>query len=142
MIYTNSDGGARGNPGPGAIGVLIRKDGQILEKYSGFIGENVTNNTAEYEALIKALELASKYTKEEVTCILDSELIVKQLLGEYRVKHPELLKLFLKVQKVQECFGKIRYLHASRWNKFQKIADELLNEELDSKGYKKYKYGR
>lgn len=142
MIYTNSDGGARGNPGPGAIGVIIRKEGQILEKYSGFIGESVTNNIAEYEALIKALELASKYTKEEVTCILDSELIVRQLLGEYNVKHPVLLKLFLKVQKLQDNFGKIRYLHVSRWNKFQKIADELLNDELDKLGYKKYRYKR
>ncbi len=142
MIYTNSDGGARGNPGPGAIGVIIRKEGQILEKYSGFVGENVTNNIAEYEALIKALELASKYTKEEVTCILDSELIVRQLLGEYKVKHPVLLKLFLRVQKLQDGFEKIRYLHASRWNKFQRIVDELLNEELDKLGYKKYRYKR
>ncbi len=142
MIYTNSDGGARGNPGPGAIGIIIRKEGQILEKYSGFIGENVTNNIAEYEALIKALELASKHTKGEITCILDSELIVRQLLGEYKVRHPVLLKLFLKVQKLQDSFEKIRYLHASRWNKFQRIADELLNEELDKLGYKKYRYKR
>lgn len=138
MIYTNSDGGARGNPGPGAIGVIVRKDGKILQRYSKFIGERVTNNIAEYEALIKALELASKHTKNELTCILDSELVVKQLLGKYRVKHPKLLELFLKVQKLQERFKKIRYLQVSRWNKFQKIADELLNDELDSKGYKRY----
>ena len=60
MIYTNSDGGARGNPGPGAIGVIIRNEGNIIEKHSSFIGENVTNNIAEYEGLIKALELAEK----------------------------------------------------------------------------------
>jgi len=138
MIYTNSDGGARGNPGPGAIGVIVRKDGEILRRYSGFLGENVTNNIAEYEGLIKALELASEYTKDEITCILDSELIVKQLLGEYKVRHPRLLELFLKVQKLQESFKKIRYLHVSRWNKFQQIADELLNEELDKLGYKKW----
>ena len=140
MIYTNSDGGARGNPGPAAVGVIIRKDGEIIKRYSKFIGENITNNVAEYEGLIKALELASKYTKDEVTCILDSELVVKQLLGEYRVKHPKLLKLFLKVQKLQDNFKKIRYLHVSRWNKFQRIADELLNQELDKLGYKKYRY--
>jgi len=139
MIYTNSDGGARGNPGPGAIGVIVRKDGEILRRYSGFLGENVTNNIAEYEGLIKALELASEYTKNELTCILDSELIVKQLLGEYKVRHPNLIKLFLKVQKLQENFKKIRYLHVSRYNKFQVIADELLNEELDNLGYSKYK---
>jgi len=139
MIYTNSDGGARGNPGPGAIGVIVRKEGEIIRRHSSFIGENVTNNIAEYEGLIKALELASEYTKYEVTCILDSELIVKQLLGEYKVRHPRLLELFLKVQKLQENFKKVRYLHVSRWNKFQQIADELLNEELDKLGYKKYK---
>ena len=133
MIYTNSDGGARGNPGPGAIGIIVRKDGKILTKYSSKIGKFVTNNIAEYEALIKALELASKHTKNELTCILDSELVVKQLLGEYRVKNPKLLELFLKVQKLQENFNKIRYLHVSRWNKFQQIADELVNEELDKK---------
>lgn len=139
MIYTNSDGGARGNPGPGAIGIIVRRDGNILRKYSGFLGENVTNNIAEYEGLIKALEIASEYTKDELTCILDSELIVMQLLGKYKVRHPNLMKLFLKVQKLQENFKKIRYLHVSRWNKFQLMADELLNEELDKLGYRKYK---
>ena len=138
MIYTNSDGGSRGNPGPGAIGIIVRKEGRILQKYSKFIGERVTNNIAEYEALIKALELASIHTKDEVTCILDSELVIKQLLGKYRVKHPTLLELFLRVQKLQENFKKIRYLHVSRWNKFQKLADELLNDELDNQGYKRY----
>lgn len=113
--------------------MIIRKDGKILTKYSAKIGNNVTNNVAEYEALIKALELASKHTKNELTCILDSELVVKQLLGKYRVKNPNLFKLFLKIQKLQENFTKIKYLHVSRWNTFQRIADELVNEELDKK---------
>lgn len=133
MIYTNSDGGSRGNPGLGAIGVLVRKDGEILTRYSRKIGKFVTNNVAEYEALIKALELASSYTDKELTCFLDSELVVKQLLGEYRVRNPKLLELFLKVQKLQENFEKIIYKHVSRWDKFQQIVDGLLNEELDKK---------
>jgi ribonuclease HI len=133
MIYTNSDGGARGNPGPGAIGVIVREDGKILTKYSAKIGKFVTNNIAEYEALIKALELASKHTNNELTCFLDSELVVKQLLGEYRVRNPKLLELFLKVQKLQENFKTIKYKHVSRWDKFQQIADGLLNDELDRK---------
>lgn len=133
MIYTNSDGGARGNPGPGAIGVIVRDNERILTKYSGKIGKFVTNNIAEYEALIKALELASMYTNDEITCFLDSELIVKQLLGEYRVKSPYLLELFLKVQKLQENFKIIKYKHVSRWDKFQQIVDGLLNEEQDKK---------
>jgi len=133
MIYTNSDGGARGNPGPGAIGVIVREDEKILTRYSATIGKFVTNNIAEYEALIKALELARKFTDDEITCVLDSELAVKQLLGEYRVKNPHLLPLFLKVQKLQENFKKIKYVHTRREDKFQIIVDELLNNELDRK---------
>ena len=130
MFYTNSDGGSRGNPGKGAIGVIVREEGKILTKYSKKLGI-VTNNIAEYEALIKALELASKFTKE-ITCFLDSELVVKQLLGEYRVKNRNLLELFLKVQKLQENFNRVAYKHVPREDCFQKIVDEILNEELDN----------
>lgn len=133
MIYTNSDGGARGNPGPGAIGVIVREEGKILTRYSAMVGKFVTNNVAEYEGLIKALELAQEHTNKEVTCFLDSELIVKQLLGEYRVRNQKLLSLFLKVQKLQENFEKVIYKHVSRWDNFQQIADELLNAELDKR---------
>lgn len=133
MIFTNSDGGARGNPGPGAIGVIVREDEKILTKYSGEIGKFVTNNIAEYEALIKALELASTFTDDELTCFLDSELVVKQLLGEYRVKDPKLIPLFLKVQKLQENFKKIKYQHVRREDKFQIVVDGLLNDEMDRK---------
>lgn len=133
MIFTNSDGGSRGNPGLGAIGIIVRDGEKILTRYSEKIGKFVTNNVAEYEALIKALELAKAYTEEELTCFLDSELVVKQLLGEYRVKKPELLQLFLKVQKLQENFEKITYKHVSREDKFQVLVDEILNDELDKK---------
>ena len=139
MIYTNSDGGSRGNPGPGAIGVIVRKDGEILVKHSALIGKFVTNNIAEYEALIKALELARECAKDEITCCLDSELVVKQLLGEYRVKNSKLLELFLKVQKLQENFEKIIYKHVRRDDSYQQIVDELLNSELDKAGYNRYR---
>jgi len=132
MIFTNSDGGSRGNPGPAAIGVIIRKDEAILMKYSEIIND-CTNNVAEYRALIKALELASKFTKDELVCVLDSELLVKQLMGEYSVKSKDLMPLFLKVQKLQENFDKIKYVHVSRWDRFQKVVDKLLNDELDKK---------
>ena len=136
MIFTNSDGGCRGNPGPGAIGVVVRDEKTILTKYSAFIGRRVTNNIAEYEALIKALELASKFGKE-VTCFLDSELVVNQLLGKYKVKNSNLLPLFLKVQKLQDNFEQIIYKHVMRWDNYQKIADEILNEELSKRGFYK-----
>ena len=140
MIYTNSDGGSRGNPGPGAIGVIVRRDGEILTRFGKFLGQRVTNNIAEYEGLISALKLASNHTSEEVTCILDSELVVKQLLGIYKVKNPALKELFLQVQELQENFKKIKYEHVSRWDKFQQIADEILNEELNKRGYAKKVY--
>lgn len=133
MIYTNSDGGARGNPGPGAIGVVVRKDENVLEMYSEKLAGEVTNNIAEYKALIKALELAGKHTKDELTCVLDSELIVRQLMGDYQVKNEKLKELFLQVQKLQENFKKIKYVHVSRWNAFQQMADTLLNMELGKK---------
>jgi len=133
MIFTNSDGGARGNPGPGAIGVLVRNEGKILSKYSMKIGKIVTNNVAEYEALIKALEIASKHTDGDLTCVLDSELVVNQLLGKYKVRDPRLMELFLRVQKLQEKFKAVKYVYVSREDTFQQIVDEMLNEELDKK---------
>lgn len=141
MIYTNSDGGARGNPGPGAVAAIVRKDGEILTKSSKFIGESVTNNTAEYEGLIHALELASRVTDGDITCCLDSELIVKQLMGEYKVRNPSILILFLQVQKLQNKFKSIKYKHVPREDHFQQIVDEMLNDELDNQGYRK-KYSR
>lgn len=141
MIYTNSDGGARGNPGPGAIGIIVRDGDKILTKYSQKIGNYITNNIAEYEALIKALELASNFTNKELTCILDSELIVKQLLGEYKVRDIKLIPLFLKVQKLQERFEKVIYKHSPRENSYQILVDEMLNDTLDKElGVKRSRY--
>jgi len=137
MIYTNSDGGARGNPGPGAIGVVVREDNKILIKHASMVGTNVTNNICEYEALIKALELAHKVTDSEITCFLDSELVVKQLLGEYRVVHPNMQVLFLKVQKLLEGFDKVKFQHVRREDPYQQIADQILNEELNKNGFYK-----
>lgn len=132
MITTNSDGGARGNPGPAALGLIVREGDKILEEYGEYIGET-TNNVAEYKGLIEAMKRASKYTQGEITCILDSELIVKQLLGEYRVKNPKMKELFLKVQRLQNRFDKIHYVHVKRNQRFQKMADYMVNKALDEK---------
>lgn len=131
MIYTNSDGGARGNPGPSAVGVIIRDEEGILLEYKECLKGKKTNNFAEYVGLIRALQLAKKYTSNELTCILDSELIVKQLLGEYQVKSPILKPLFLKVQELQNDYKKIIYKHVKRNDKYQKMADWLVNKALD-----------
>ena len=133
MLTINADGGAKGNPGPAAIGIVIRRDDKIIEKYSEKLKTRVTNNVAEYIGLIRALQIISQdYDDKEVTCCLDSELVIKQLLGQYRVRNKVLMKLFLKVQELQEHFDKIIYKHVKRKDPYQKIADYLLNQELDN----------
>ena len=132
MLIINTDGGARGNPGPAAIGIVIRRGDKVLEKYSEKLKTKVTNNVAEYVGLIRALQIVLQdYEEREITCCLDSELVIKQLLGQYRVRNKVLMKLFLKVQKLQDQFDKIIYKHVKRKDPFQKLADYLLNQELE-----------
>jgi ribonuclease HI len=133
MLTTNSDGGARGNPGKGAIGALVRRGDKILKQVSMRVGDKVTNNFAEYMGLIKALNLALEEKESEVTCYLDSELVVKQLTGEYAVRSLILIPLYSEVKKLEEKFEKVIYKHVSREDHYQKIVDKLLNDCLDSK---------
>lgn len=129
MIITNSDGGSRGNPGEAAIGIVIRNNEKIIQTYRKKIGL-ATNNYAEYTALLKAMKLALKHSKN-ILCILDSELVVKQMNGEYKIKNKNLKNLYEKVKKIEQLFESVKYKHVSRENKFQKIADRLVNEALD-----------
>jgi len=132
MLVINIDGGAKGNPGPAAIGIVIRRDDKVLEKYAEKLKSRVTNNVAEYVGLIRALQIVLQdYEEREIICCLDSELVIKQLLGQYRVRNKVLMKLFLKVQELQDQFDKIIYKHVKRKDPFQKLADYLLNQELD-----------
>jgi ribonuclease HI len=129
MIF--SDGGARGNPGPAAIGFIVLSDkGQVLMANSRYVGLR-TNNQAEYEALITALESAVALHAEEVICHLDSELVVKQLTGEYSVKNSELKKLWRKVQELSRRFKKASFISVPRTNIQIQKADALVNETLD-----------
>jgi ribonuclease HI len=126
-----SDGGARGNPGPAAIAFLALNDkGESVKADSRFIGIR-TNNQAEYEALILALQFASSVKAEEVVCHLDSELVAKQLNKEYTVKNFELHKLWRKVQELRGCFKKIRFVNVPRSNPQIQRADALVNKTLD-----------
>lgn len=128
-IYT--DGGCRGNPGPGAIGILILDDkSNIVKEHKEFIG-HTTNNRAEYTAMIKALELAKTHSKKEIICFSDSRLIVKQLSGEWKVKEKELLSLFQKVKQLEKNFLLVTYKHVRRDNPYITRADGLVNEEMD-----------
>jgi ribonuclease HI len=130
MIYT--DGGSRGNPGPSAIGILIyTHDGKNLEDHREFIGE-ATNNQAEYSAVLKALDLARQFTKSEVYLFSDSQLLVNQLSGDYKVKNPALKEFKDKVKEAEKSFVMVSYIYVTRREPRLKLADMLVNKALDA----------
>ena len=130
-----SDGASRGNPGPSAIAFLIvGEDGKILKRHSECVGVR-TNNQVEYDALISALEFASALRGQEVVCCMDSELVVKQLNGEYRVRSRKLEFLWLKVYELKEKFQKISFIHVPRTDTYIQLVDRLANQTLDRAGY-------
>jgi ribonuclease HI len=134
LLY--SDGGARGNPGPAAIAYLaFTEKGETVTADSHFIGEH-TNNQAEYIALIAAMEFAAANKVEEIVCHLDSELVAKQLKGEYSVKNFELQKLWRRAQVLKECFKKISFVNVPRTNLYIQRADALVNKTLDEQSKK------
>jgi ribonuclease HI len=135
LLY--SDGGARGNPGPAAIAYLVvSEEGAVIHSDSCFIGDH-TNNQAEYDALIAALEFAKTIKVDEVICHLDSELVAKQLKGEYNVKNPELRKLWRKAVELKETFKKISFINVPRTNPYIEKADSLVNKTLDEESKKR-----
>lgn len=126
-----SDGGARGNPGPSGIGaVLYDSNGVVVFEISEYIGE-ATNNQAEYKAFIAGLEEAvSRFSvSDNIICHLDSELIVKQINGEYKVKNAELKILFSSAKQLLLKFDNYKVLHVPRAK--NKEADALVNNAID-----------
>lgn len=138
-IIIHTDGGARGNPGPAASGVVIEafEGNQKLweKKYKKYLGTG-TNNMAEYQAMIMALTELKNLAKpeDEVEVRTDSELIHRQILGQYRVKEPNLKELFSKVAELKDCFKKIKFIHVRRES--NAVADALVNEALDENALK------
>jgi len=128
-LYT--DGGARGNPGPGAIGVLLcDSSGEEMVRHGDCIGQ-ATNNIAEYCALIAGLEIARQHNPDVLSCFLDSELVVKQLTGLYKVKNESMKKLFGEVKELETIFNDISFTHVPRTHEKMRIADKLVNQALD-----------
>ena len=122
------DGASRGNPGPAGYGVFMKTDrGEVIE-ISGSLG-TTTNNVAEYSGLIEALETAAAEGADEVEIISDSELLVKQMLGAYRVKHPNLVPMFQKAKTIASKFRRFKIRHTLRAG--NKDADRLANEAVD-----------
>ena len=129
-ITIEFDGGSRGNPGPAGIGVVLRsQDGTPVVTLGRFIGR-ATNNVAEYRALVAGLERAAEMQVGEVEVVSDSELLVKQMKGEYRVKNEALRELSLEAARLARRVGKVRYTAVRR--EHNELADRLVNEALDA----------
>ncbi|PIS20834.1 ribonuclease H [candidate division WWE3 bacterium CG08_land_8_20_14_0_20_43_13] len=125
-LYT--DGGSRSNPGPAAIGGVLLEGGKVLAEFSHYIG-NATNNIAEYKALIAGLKLAQGKT-ENLRVFLDSQLVVRQLNGEYRVKEPHLKPLAKEILSLIQSYSSATLTHVPREE--NKRADTLVNKALDA----------
>lgn len=132
-LLIRTDGGSRGNPGPSGIGVVIEdaEKGIILEEHAKYIGET-TNNQAEYQAVILGLTRAVTLGASSVTVVADSELLVKQMTGKYKVKNPGLAQRFLDVRNLEVRLGvPVYYRHVRREQNTH--ADRLANEAMDRK---------
>ena len=130
-VKVYSDGASRGNPGISAIAFMILdEDDKLLKTCSEYVGIR-TNNQAEYEALISALESASKLTDQEVTCFIDSELVAKQLNEAYKVRNPRLRALWLKVQELEQSFERVNFKSVPRTDIHIRQVDRLANQALD-----------
>ncbi len=127
-LYT--DGGARGNPGPAGAGFVIRTDddGEVLYEKGLFLGK-ATCNVAEYRGLLAGLETAAQLGATEVTVVSDSELLVRQMNGQYRVKSPNLQPLYAEAKHLSKAFEVCTFTHVRRENNTH--ADRLVNEAID-----------
>jgi ribonuclease HI len=128
-VTVNVDGGARGNPGPAAIGVVLRDgEGEVLEERGERIGR-ATNNVAEYRALLRGIELAAAHGATELEVIGDSELVVRQVEGRYKVKDATMRELHAEVKRALAGFESWTIRHVRRESNAE--ADRLVNEVLD-----------
>ena len=129
MIVAYIDGGARGNPGPAGYGVRIEDEqGTLINEFHGFLGTS-TNNVAEYNGLLAALRYAREHGHRKVRIKSDSELLVKQMTGEYRVKHPGLQPLYQEASTLAGSLDRVVYEHVRREQ--NKDADRLANLAMD-----------
>ena len=128
IVYT--DGGARGNPGPGAIGVVVKnKGGKVVKEIGKFIGK-VTNNEAEYKAVIEGLKACGDTGAKEMEFYIDSLLVVNQLNGDFKVKDKKIKTFWTEAKLLEKNFKEVLYIHIPRTKNF--LADKIVNDVLDS----------
>lgn len=125
-----SDGGSRGNPGKSAFAVVVTRDGRIIDEYTEFLGIH-TNNYAEYRGLICAITKALALKDDDVEFIMDSELVIKQMRGEYKVRSPDMKELHDDAKALSSLIPHVKFTHVRRENPMVSRADHLLNETMD-----------
>jgi ribonuclease HI len=131
-VIAYCDGASRGNPGPSSYGIVIYdREGEELHRGARAIGRG-TNNEAEYHGAIAALEAALGLGAREVELRMDSELVVRQLWGRYRVRNPRLTPLYKRLLDLRSRFDRVSFVHVPRNQ--NKIADKLANQALDNRG--------
>lgn len=128
-LWLSTDGGARGNPGPAGAGLVIKdENGNVLLEHGQYLGET-TNNVAEYSALIEALKFSKSLGGTDLHISMDSELIVKQMSGEYKIKQPHLQELATNVRGLLAEFNSFEFKHILR--EYNKEADRMVNQAID-----------
>ncbi len=128
VIY--SDGGSRGNPGKSAYAIVVTQDGKVIHEHTEFLGIN-TNNYAEYRGLIAGITKALEMKADRVEFVMDSELVIKQMRGEYKVKSPNIMELHKDAKALSSLIPDVTFTHVKRENRFVSRADSLLNAEMD-----------
>lgn len=129
LLILNADGGARGNPGPAGCGaVLSLPDGEVVARLNKYLGKT-TNNVAEYQGLLLGLQAAKDHGAAKLEVRLDSELIVRQLNGQYKVKSPLLKPLYEQARGLLQAFDSVTIVHVRREN--NREADKLANQAMD-----------
>ena len=130
MLRIFSAGGSRGNPGPSAYAIVVTENGKIIHEHSEFLGVH-TNNYAEYRGLIAGLSFAANHGAREVEFVMDSQLVIRQMNGEYKVKSPDMLELYKDAKALASLIPSVKFSNVRRSELLIPRADALLNEEMD-----------
>ena len=130
MYCVYSDGGSRGNPGPSAYAIVVTKDGKTVHEHAEFLGVH-TNNYAEYRGLIAGISKALELGADEVEFVMDSQLVIRQITGQYRVKSPDMLALHEDAKNLASMIPKVTFTNVRRSERLIPRADALLNAEMD-----------
>ncbi len=130
MYRIYSDGGSRGNPGISAYAIVVTENGKIIHEHAEFLGVH-TNNYAEYRGLIAAITKAVQLGTKEAEFVMDSQLVIRQMTGEYKVKSKNMMELHSDAVALSSLIPKVKFINVRRSQEFIPRADALLNEEMD-----------